>query len=295
MKITPILTPDGTTAHFRATSHAVRKLQAACRSDIDVGACAVEEESWAVCGRETIDTTASTLAAIVNGRLSSSDLLASAIEQGLSSPPRALTPKPLCTPATGGGAPSLSQMVVLTSATPPYAIMWASPSWLDVCGFSMAEIMGNNLSCIQGPGTDGVAIASLMQFVKRRQGCTIRGLINYDKKKRPFKHTLTVYPVKSGAKSARAERALDAASATSADAMDDSDGEVSHFRAESTDVSLSCGGVFGPAGMEPAGMTNGEEEVEEESQVWGCEFEDFLFTMGSFAAHVENRAARRRP
>ena len=63
MKITPILTPDGTTAHFRATSHAVRKLQAACRSDIDVGACAVEEESWAVCGRETIDTTASTLAA----------------------------------------------------------------------------------------------------------------------------------------------------------------------------------------------------------------------------------------
>ena len=75
-------------------------------------------------------------------------------------------------------------MVVLTSAEAPYGIMWASPGWLAVCGFSLAEIMGADLGCIQGPATDRGAVSTLMAAVRQKRGCTIQGLVNYDKQKR---------------------------------------------------------------------------------------------------------------
>ena len=108
---------------------------------------------------------------------------------------------------------------------PPYGILWASNGWLDVCGFSAAEILGVDLQCIQGPGTDRRAISELMAHVRAKKPCTVKALVNYDKRKRPFRHTLTVVPVPSQTNPA----------------------ELEMFRAESTEISLSCGGVFAPA------------------------------------------------
>jgi hypothetical protein len=42
-------------------------------------------------------------------------------------------------------------MVVLTRAQAPYPIVWASEGWLDVCGYSAAEIIGMTMKLIQGP------------------------------------------------------------------------------------------------------------------------------------------------
>jgi len=177
VSVTPLVSPNGLVEHFRATSHSVSLLHGACRGgsadSVDLG-CDHSRMLDNRGGCATVDTTVSTLAAVANHervRLPSENMMV--IEQGI---PPSLAPKvvPFAPPA----------MVVLTSAEPPYAIMWASPGWLEVCGFTLPEIVGTDLRCIQGPATDRIAIASLMDHVRRKRGCTLRGLINYDKKRR---------------------------------------------------------------------------------------------------------------
>lgn len=266
VSVTPLVSPNGLVEHFRATSHSVSLLHGACRGgsadSVDLG-CDHSRMLDNRGGCATVDTTVSTLAAVANHervRLPSENMMV--IEQGI---PPSLAPKvvPFAPPA----------MVVLTSAEPPYAIMWASPGWLEVCGFTLPEIVGTDLRCIQGPATDRIAIASLMDHVRRKRGCTLRGLINYDKKRRPFKHTLSIVPVSSS----RANGASNEAAALPG-------AEISMFRAESTDVSLSCGGVF-----EPESAADPSEQ--DTDDVWGDDFEDFLLSMGDFAQVVESQAA----
>ena len=313
VSVTPLVSPNGLVEHFRATSHSVSLLHGACRggSAVSVDLGGPQSRMLDECGgRATVDTTVSTLAAVANherARLPSDLDWAPnmmAIEQGISP---SLTPKvapPFAPPA----------MVVLTSAEPPYAIMWASPGWLEVCGFTLPEIVGTDLRCIQGPATDRIAIASLMAHVRRKRGCTLRGLINYDKKRRerrpwsereptnrplarapcgsfgkhltsprfdslfagPFKHTLSIVPVSSGRANGERSKSNEAAALQGS--------EISMFRAESTDVSLSCGGVFEP---EPAADAS-EQDTDD---VWGDDFEDFLLSMGDFAQVIESKAA----
>lgn len=83
----------------------------------------------------------------------------------------------------------------------------------------------------------------------------------------PFKHTLTVVPVgKSG---------------------EEDNGVVAHYRAESTHVALSCGGVFEP-------LTSWGGGCEEEFDFWSEEFEDYSFAINQFAESLETRAAKLR-
>jgi len=303
VEITPIASPSGRTDHFRATSHQVRLFHTANRSGSDAfDALDARAEALDLThARGAVDTTPNMLMGeLLRGR-SSRDLFGSTsssvgemlFETGVVSPPRPLsTPKRLCTAPPNGG--SFAQMVVLTGAVPPYGIMWASPAWLDVCGFSLAEIVGRTLSCIQGPATDKHAIGGMMQLIKEKEGCTIHGLVNYDKKRRPFKHTLTVFPVKTSSLRAKSGGYSNGAPCEDLTEPGDADDEISHYRAESTEVSLSCGGIFAPAinGFDGGSLA---DEPEEEEQVWGCDFEDFLFSMGSFAVNIESKAPRRRP
>ena len=89
----------------------------------------------------------------------------------------------------------------------------------------------------------------------------------------PFKHTLSIVPVSSSR-----------ANGASNEAAPFPGAEISMFRAESTDVSLSCGGVF-----EPESAADPSEQ--DTDDVWGDDFEDFLLSMGDFAQVVESQAA----
>jgi hypothetical protein len=103
------------------------------------------------------------------------------------------------------GAPSGSsppavpkgEMVVVTHGYAPYGVVWASPAWLELCGFSLKELTGNTLRCIQGPGTDYVEIRKMMEHIRHFQPVTVQRLINYDKQNLPFSQRLTIVPVTS--------------------------------------------------------------------------------------------------
>ncbi len=88
-------------------------------------------------------------------------------------------------------------MLVVTEAISPYPITWASTGWLYVCGFQMSEIIGRDLSCIQGPGTDRKAIGRLMSAVRSGEPVDSLPLVNYDKHGRPFSHRLSIERVET--------------------------------------------------------------------------------------------------
>jgi len=294
--VTPLNSPDGSVNLFRATSRSVSLLNRACRgatSSVDLRG---EAGLDALAGRGAVDTTASTLAAIASQKRarepSGADLLSPSMLGLDQQPPPPLYPS-LSLPCV---APS---MVVLTAATPPYAVLWASPGWLDVCGFSLPEILGTNLGCIQGPATDRTAIKKLMSAVKSNSCCTLHGLINYDKRRRPFRHTLTVKPIAANGApiadhgdEAVAESAASSDCALVAPSHGTAHGtahgtEVSMFRAESSDVSLSCGGLF-----ECGGGSTSSPMQEEIVEFWGEGLEDFHHSFCRVADALEPRSGR---
>lgn len=121
--------------------------------------------------------------------------------------------------------------MVLNLPQPPYAIAWASPGWLALCGYSsLAEVAGRTLSIVQGPRTE--LRASRYQLISTcpylistshfylplteravvdriveaaRDEQSVEGLrlvtawstLLYDAQGRPFRHTLRVTPVRS--------------------------------------------------------------------------------------------------
>ena len=92
----------------------------------------------------------------------------------------------------------LEGVEVLTQPSPPYAIVWASEGWLDVCSFSFPEVVGRtHAELIQGPATDRVAIAQLSEACQQHRPIDGLHLINYDRHRQPFRHTLSVRPVRS--------------------------------------------------------------------------------------------------
>lgn len=120
-------------------------------------------------------------------------------------------------PQAGPSGGHAENMAVVCSATPPYAVVWASESWLRLCGFdSLNDILGRSLSCIQGPSTDSAALNKIIQAVKASRPCGMR-LINYHRVGLvPFIHTVSVTPLHS------------------------TEGAVTLFRATSTEVTWLC-------------------------------------------------------
>ena len=41
------------------------------------------------------------------------------------------------------------EMTVITHGHAPYHVVWASPAWLELCGFTAGELLGKTLQCIQ--------------------------------------------------------------------------------------------------------------------------------------------------
>ena len=144
-------------------------------------------------------------------------------------------------------------MIVLTDARPPYAIVWASPGWLAVCGFTATEIVGRDLSLIQGPATDKSVVATLMAAVRQSDAVENLELINYTKKRRPFRHHLSVTPVFT-------EPAQQA---------------PTFYRATSTNlVSLTGENLLSSAGGEEEHLEEGADEFwGDEMEAFGCAWE----------------------
>lgn len=99
-------------------------------------------------------------------------------------------------PRFGLASPALSEHArVITTAVPPYSVLWASPEWLQLCSFSAVQVLGQTLKCIQGPQTSREAISGLMGAVRSQQ--PVRGvtLVNYDADGRAFQHVVDVEPM----------------------------------------------------------------------------------------------------
>ena len=111
----------------------------------------------------------------------------------LSEPAPVVVPMPLC-PSLGGLDRGFS---VVTRARAPYELVWASRGWLGLCGFEAVEIFGRTFHCIQGPATDSGTLALLMGAVREtRDLAGVGPLVNYDKSRRPFVHTLDLSVVR---------------------------------------------------------------------------------------------------
>jgi len=76
-------------------------------------------------------------------------------------------------------------------------ITWANSAWVELCGFSRAaDVIGRNLKCIQGPGTDQRALAELKRNISETQPAIAIELINYQyDTRRPFKHSISIQPL----------------------------------------------------------------------------------------------------
>mmetsp|Transcript_34346 Transcript_34346/g.110872 ORF Transcript_34346/g.110872 Transcript_34346/m.110872 type:complete len:640 (+) Transcript_34346:30-1949(+) len=89
--------------------------------------------------------------------------------------------------------PMEASFTVVTSASAPYVVQWASSSWLKLCGFrpSGLDVIGRPLSCIQGELTDRRLLSIMAQCVRERRGTShpLR-MINYDTHNLPFAHSV---------------------------------------------------------------------------------------------------------
>lgn len=172
------------------------------------------------------------------------------------------------------------EVAFLTSAEPPYVVLWVSPAWVSLCGFSTASMVGGDLRCIQGPSTSRKHLDTLMSCVRSMQSCTVHGMINYDRNRQPISHTLHIEHLPS-------ER----------------DGRPSMFRATWTDVMYVCtaglplftwhpddsaaAGCLSdhPAGNDQDTVVTGQYQTAEQ-EWWGEELEDYMRAADKVAAAI---------
>ena len=243
--VTPIADARGSVTLFRATSRDVVWLG----EDASVGRHPVAVACRRRCdGRQTIDMC-----------LASYELHSKA-DDGYGFDDEAIkcprkVPRPLSLPQ-----PSAPTLVVLTQASPPFAVVWASEDWLKLCGFTAPEVVGHNLSLIQGPGTDRTAVARIMAAARAQSMVENVQLVNYTKTKQPFSHVLSMRPVYENGELA----------------------PPTLFRATSTDA-RSLG--YPTGGCLP--LESDTSEVTEELEFWGEEVEDFTAGWQDVAVGLE--------
>lgn len=89
---------------------------------------------------------------------------------------------------------SAANFVVSDATNPEYPIIFASPGFLEMTGYSRDEVIGRNCRFLQGEHTDRDAVAEIRRALdeKRDVGVTF---LNYKKDKTPFWNQLFIAPL----------------------------------------------------------------------------------------------------
>ncbi len=115
-------------------------------------------------------------------------------------------PRPPRDRATGEGAPAerlkaaaldvADDGIVISDATRPDApIVYVSPSFERLVGYSAEEILGTNCRMVQGPGTDRETVKQIA--IALQQGKVFQGeILNYRKDGTPFWNFLRIAPIR---------------------------------------------------------------------------------------------------
>ncbi|MEO5819751.1 MAG: PAS domain S-box protein [Vicinamibacteraceae bacterium] len=109
---------------------------------------------------------------------------------------------------------AVSQGILITDAlAPDQPIVYASPGFTAITGYSADEAMGRNCRFLQGPDSEPAAIGMVREAVARGGGCVVE-LLNYRKDGTTFWNNVSISPVK------------------------DDDGTVTNFVGVQTDVTV---------------------------------------------------------
>jgi PAS domain S-box-containing protein len=107
---------------------------------------------------------------------------------------------------------AVAQGILITDATQPdNPIIFASPGFEQLTGYTAAEVVGRNCRFLQGPDSDREAVARVRTAVKDGQPCVVE-LLNYRQDGTAFWNELSISPVR------------------------DEDGQLTHFVGVQADV-----------------------------------------------------------
>jgi PAS domain S-box-containing protein len=93
---------------------------------------------------------------------------------------------------------AVSQGILITDPNQAdHPIIYASPSFERLTGYTATEILGRNCRFLQGKDTDPAAVSTVRTAVREGGACAVE-LLNYRKDGTPFWNALTVDPVRDG-------------------------------------------------------------------------------------------------
>ena len=93
-------------------------------------------------------------------------------------------------PPSGSDLPTVS-------TTARGVVVRTNQAWCQLCGYTESEVVGRTLKCIQGPGTDQVALRQLMEAVQAGRPVRVT-LVNYASDGSAFRHVVDVVPESCG-------------------------------------------------------------------------------------------------
>lgn len=85
-------------------------------------------------------------------------------------------------------------ILIVDAVREDYPIIYASPGFARITGYSTDEVIGRNCRFLQGTETDTAAVQRIKDAIYAGEGCTVE-LLNYRKDGRPFWNELSISPV----------------------------------------------------------------------------------------------------
>lgn len=89
---------------------------------------------------------------------------------------------------------TMMPMVVCDPRQPDNPIVLANKAFLDMTGYTAAEVIGRNCRFLQGPETDPVALDQIRAAIRARRECFV-DIVNYRKDGESFVNELHISPV----------------------------------------------------------------------------------------------------
>jgi PAS domain S-box-containing protein len=90
---------------------------------------------------------------------------------------------------------TISQGILIADArSPDQPVVYVSPAFERLTGYSAAELLGRNCRLLQGKDTDPGAVAIIREAIQQQRSCRVE-LLNYRKDQTPFWNALTIAPI----------------------------------------------------------------------------------------------------